>query len=677
MVAAVAPILVSATAAVFVLVERQQTMMEDELQATTRAVLTAVDRELEKQILLVQGLASSPYLDTGDFPAFYQVALRFQALESSWGNVVVTDPQGEQQYVNTLYPLKPDPLFFHIEGDSIRQAAESQRPVVGPMVQRGRFFEAISIPVRAPVIIRDEVRYVVSATVRPEKFIQILQDQELPSGRLVSIFTPDFSIVADSTNNDLIGQPANSSWWHKATSSQPGVTPVFLGDNREVLAVLQQSPDTGWWVAMGTTPTAFWAPLRQSIVVVGIVGLLASSLSLVLSLGIARSIRRRALAEKRAKDEEMHINQERFITALHLRGISVASFDTDLRYTWFYHSNSGRHLPELAGKTHYDFYEDESADRIRDFLRNVLQTGKSGRIEISLQPRGRKVWHHYDLVAAPLTDATGRLIGLTSAAARIDAEVEARRKLQEAVATATRADTAKSRFLAAASHDLRQPFQAMNLYQQVLELSSLPPKAAQALEGLSKAMKAGEELLTSLLDVSSFEAGTIKIHSSVFPLDVLIEEIAQEYYEMAEQSGLRLKIHGLPVMVETDRVLLKRMLRNLVNNAFRYTNRGGILIGCRQSGGNVLIQVWDTGSGIPDDKLDMIFEDFYQLGNPERDRTKGLGLGLSIVQRMAHLLGLRITVASRLGRGSVFTIVLPENALHTPAPPKRLAAAGA
>ncbi|MEW5728252.1 MAG: sensor histidine kinase, partial [Pseudomonadota bacterium] len=233
---------------------------------------------------------------------------------------------------------------------------------------------------------------------------------------------------------------------------------------------------------------------------------------------------------------------------------------------------------------------------------------------------------------------------------------EARR----AQAAAASADAAKSRFLAAASHDLRQPFQAMQLYTQVLDALVIePPRARQALDGLRNAIDAGDELLRSLLDVSSIEAGTVKPHIASFPVVEVIDEVTTEYETVAAERGLTFHVCRSPATVETDRVLLKRIVRNLIHNAFRYTEEGGVLVGCRRRGDRLLIQVWDTGPGIPPDQLEMIFEDFYQLDNPARDRSKGLGLGLSVVRRMARLLCHELTVESRVGKGSVFTIAVP------------------
>ena len=199
----------------------------------------------------------------------------------------------------------------------------------------------------------------------------------------------------------------------------------------------------------------------------------------------------------------------------------------------------------------------------------------------------------------------------------------------------------------------------MSLYIEILESLNLDTKAQTVIGLLRRSMTAGEELLQALLDISAFEAGIVLPKVTVFPLADLIEEIAYEHLTLMGERGLRFRSFFVDALIETDPVLAKRMLRNLLQNAIRYTQRGGILVGCRRRGERILVQVYDTGPGIPADKLQVIFEDFYQLDNPSRDKTKGLGLGLSIVQRTAHLLGQDVWVTSRLGHGTVFSFTLP------------------
>jgi len=245
--------------------------------------------------------------------------------------------------------------------------------------------------------------------------------------------------------------------------------------------------------------------------------------------------------------------------------------------------------------------------------------------------------------------------------------VDAVSALQEAHAAertarmaAERANSAKSRFLAAASHDLRQPFQAMRLFHQVLLEGTSDPRQRKAVENLGAAMTAGEELLNILLDVSTLEAGNVVATVTEFPArDVLADQVVS-LGPVAAEKGVALCMVPCDCTVRSDPVLLKRIVRNLAANAVRYTPPGGkVLIGCRHIGTSLRIEVWDTGCGIPADKLEQVFEDFFQLDNPERNRTKGLGLGLSIVRRTAALLGHPVTVRSWPNKGSVFAITLP------------------
>jgi PAS domain S-box-containing protein len=232
--------------------------------------------------------------------------------------------------------------------------------------------------------------------------------------------------------------------------------------------------------------------------------------------------------------------------------------------------------------------------------------------------------------------------------------------LKKAKVAADLANLSKSRFLAAASHDLRQPFQAMRLFHHVLSARLRETEDIHAAAKLGEAMTSGEELLNSLLDISTLDAGTMRMSIDNVAVDDLLEELRSSFAPVAAQKGLTLKVVSSRCRIRTDPVLFKRMVRNLVSNAIRYTSRGGLVLGCRNRGTFLHVQVWDSGIGIPSDQLEAVFDDFYQVHNPERDRTKGLGLGLSIVRRTAHLLGHDISVRSRQGRGSVFTIVVPK-----------------
>jgi PAS domain S-box-containing protein len=223
---------------------------------------------------------------------------------------------------------------------------------------------------------------------------------------------------------------------------------------------------------------------------------------------------------------------------------------------------------------------------------------------------------------------------------------------------AERANRAKSRFLAAASHDLRQPLAALTLYVGALRYK-LGPADGQMLANMKDCIASLSELLTDLLDLSKLEAGVVAPKVGEFAIADLLGKVVAAHAPEAMAKKLRLRLRPSTLTARADPLLLGRLLGNLVANAVRYTRQGGVLIGCRRRQGKTWIEVWDTGIGIAEDKTDEIFEEFRQLDNDERGQGKGSGLGLAIVARAAELMGLQIRVRSRPGRGSLFAVELP------------------
>ncbi|MBF0306228.1 MAG: hypothetical protein HQL41_11330 [Alphaproteobacteria bacterium] len=258
--------------------------------------------------------------------------------------------------------------------------------------------------------------------------------------------------------------------------------------------------------------------------------------------------------------------------------------------------------------------------------------------------------------------ATDRERGAKLEAAVRERTEEAERRCREAEAAraeADRANHAKARFLAAASHDLRQPFQALRLYLEVLRNRLADSDSFPAVEMASKALESGEELLAALLDVSTLEAGVTPVHRKAFAVQDVLASLANESAPVAAAKNLSLRVVPSGAIIDSDPVLLARMLRNLVVNAIRYTRNGGVLIGCRRRGDRLRIEVHDSGVGIPAAEHALIFEDFYQIDNEARDRSIGLGLGLSVVSRCARLLDHPLSLRSTEGGGSLFAIEVP------------------
>ena len=225
---------------------------------------------------------------------------------------------------------------------------------------------------------------------------------------------------------------------------------------------------------------------------------------------------------------------------------------------------------------------------------------------------------------------------------------------------AEQAYLAKARFLAAASHDLRQPMQALSIFHELLgEEIQGDDRGSKILANAQKAAEGMKTLLDALLDVSRLDANVITPDCRGFPVQVLLHQMESEFAPIAGQSGIRLRVMPCSACVNSDPALLGQVLRNLLANALRYTPSGRVLLGCRRRNGQLAIEVFDTGIGIAPDQHAAIFAEFYQIGNKARDRSQGLGLGLAIVERVVRLLGHTLVMRSEPGRGSCFSVCVP------------------
>lgn len=224
---------------------------------------------------------------------------------------------------------------------------------------------------------------------------------------------------------------------------------------------------------------------------------------------------------------------------------------------------------------------------------------------------------------------------------------------------AEQANIEKSRFLASASHDLRQPLHALNLFIGELSNRNREETIKPIIEKIGASTHALGDLFNALLDISKLDAGAVQPDKCSFEINSLLADLELEYFPLTDEKHLKFVVVPSTAIVHSDPVLLGNILRNLMANAIRYTEKGGILLGCRYRGDKLMIQVRDGGIGISVKDQKNIFKEFYQLNNPERDQKKGLGLGLSVVERTARLLGHRVEVISESGNGSIFGIEVP------------------
>jgi signal transduction histidine kinase/CheY-like chemotaxis protein len=252
-----------------------------------------------------------------------------------------------------------------------------------------------------------------------------------------------------------------------------------------------------------------------------------------------------------------------------------------------------------------------------------------------------------------LAAAKGAAEAARDAAERAHSEVERTREKLEI------ANKYKSHFLASASHDLRQPLHALNLFVGQLRDESNPAERSRLVSRIDAAVGSMNELFEALLDMTKLEAGILKPNPTAIPVERVLDRIETTFADAARKKGLQLRVVASEAWVSSDPILLERIMLNLVSNAVRYTERGGVVVGCRHRGPELRIDICDTGGGIPADERQRIFGEFYQLSGLAPDRSGGFGLGLAIVDRLGRLLGHRVELESSPGRCSRFSVSVP------------------
>ena len=316
-------------------------------------------------------------------------------------------------------------------------------------------------------------------------------------------------------------------------------------------------------------------------------------------------------------------------------------------------SLQGKRPSEYPGGSPFENYEAQ--------IRQVFASGAESQFELEWPTyEGKKRFVHIRLI--PERDTSGTITSVLGIGRDISERKVAEHALKASMRQLEEKELAKTRFLAAAGHDLRQPLTAANLFIDALKFTALTPDQGQIVLRLDQAMANFNELLDALLNVSRLDAGAVKPEFTEIPLGVIFNWIEDSFAPLASQKQIRFKLYfplGRTLILRTDIGLLKSVLSNLISNAIKYTLHGSILVSARPRDGKVLFQIWDTGIGIADDQIEKIFDEFYQVKNPQRDRASGLGLGLAIVKRALALLDGDVTCRSRFGYGSVFGFHLP------------------
>ncbi|WP_404417491.1 hybrid sensor histidine kinase/response regulator [Marinospirillum sp.] len=297
--------------------------------------------------------------------------------------------------------------------------------------------------------------------------------------------------------------------------------------------------------------------------------------------------------------------------------------------------------------------------RLKKINRALIERVEAGN---SLSEAPYAAFEHAAALAEQVRERTSELTRLNT---QLHQEIRERKMMEtsllEAKQEAEAANVSKSKFLTAVSHDLLQPLNAARLFTSALEEKQLEPVTSQLVTSASRSLNDVESLLRTLVDISKLDAGAVQPDKACFCLAELLDNLGSEYQQVAASKNLQFNWVSTQTWVETDQHLLARILRNFLANALRYTPAGGrLLLGCRRQAGSLLIQVWDTGLGIPEDRLEDIFQEFQRVQlEPVNGKDQGLGLGLAIVDKMARMLGHPVRVASWLGRGSMFSVEVP------------------
>jgi two-component system CheB/CheR fusion protein len=341
---------------------------------------------------------------------------------------------------------------------------------------------------------------------------------------------------------------------------------------------------------------------------------------------------------------------------LYSTDVATLFLDTSLNIRFFTPAATAvfKLIPGDIGRPLTDLYSHAGDRTLPQDARKVLLTRQPIEREIETETG---TWFNRRIMPYR-TDDNG-IGGVVITFTDITLRKQAAKALEEATQEAERANTAKSRFLAAASHDLRQPLQTLTLLKGLLGKIVDDVPARKLLARLDETMGAMSGMLNTLLDINQIDAGIVQPDQTEFPINNLLRRLRDEFTYHAEAQGLDLRVMPCGLNVVSDPHLLEQMLRNLVSNALKYTKSGRVLLGCRRRGATLNIEIWDTGIGIPADELRAIFDEYHQIDNAARERSRGFGLGLSIVQRLGGLLKHRVQVRSVAGKGSVFTITVP------------------
>ena len=576
--AGIVPLAAAAGIALLALAAEQKAQAERAGIEVTRALATAVDAELYRSVAALEALAQGPALDTGDLNRFHEVMRRLHAGRPDWVTITLADPAG-QQLANANQPYGAA-LSTVVDPESLERVVLTRRPVIGALSQ-GRT-PVLAVPVRVPVLREREVRYVLTAAVRPDAFREVLNRQRIPPDWVVSVFDAKNLRVARSRQHaEFLSKPPGPTLEKLMQRGDEGSGVTVVLEGEQVYTSFSRSRETGWTVAIGAPPAAVEAGATRSLLVYGGGILISIALGVLAALAIARGI-----------------------------------------------------------------------------------TAPMAWLSAAAQALGRR-----EAVVPPSTPILEiREVGSALAAAAAErAHHEAEReellrREREARTAAEAASRAKDEFLAMLGHELRNPLGAIANASHLLDHPRIDAEASrQARAVISRQVEHLARLTDDLLDAGRAVMGKIVLERRPIDLAALVARALATF-----QSGGRFRAHRLersldPAWVDADETRMEQIVANLVGNALKFTPAGGtIAVGVKRIGDDAVLEVRDTGVGMSEELRAHAFELFVQ-GDSALDRGKGgLGIGLTLVRRLAELHGGTASAASDgPGKGASFTVRLP------------------
>ncbi|MGE5505232.1 MAG: ATP-binding protein [Actinomycetota bacterium] len=635
--------------------QQQRDSLEAIMREAGNSASNAVDAQVGATVAVLSALAASAEFQSEDWPAFGE-RVRGVVAGAGWLNLAVTD--GTRQ----IYNLGGADRVVDRVG--MAEALSSGRPAVSNLIPAGPNNAEPAVVVRIPVLRAGHPPRTLAAFLPSRGFTRLLHEH-VPEKWITALADRNGTILARSHAAEIfVGTPLAPTVFAAWQRARPVVFDAVTKEGISSYGLVMRAGTAGWSLAMGAPREVVDGPYRLARHGLWLGGAIAALLTLLLTATVLGVVERGRAAERaRTAAEAERRMGERVADISHRLSFALESARAA---TWDWDAASGRlvwsrEFPGLCGlpddtepshRAWLRLLDARHRARAMAYIREIVRGGADEfRLEF---PAGNGRW----LVAAgrPARAPDGTLVRVSGIIIDITQRKAIEAELETAVREADRANQAKSRFLAAASHDIRQPIQSLMLFAHALEAKLRGHPAAPLVGKVSTALGALKQLLDSILDISKLDAGLVKAERSGFAVAALMRKLVDEYQPRMAAKGLDLHVVPCSAWIDSDPTLLGRIVGNLLENALKYTEAGTVLLGCRHRGDRIAICVGDTGVGIAPEYRDAVFEEFVQIGSQGRDRAQGMGLGLATVKRMAALLGHPIGLVSRPGRGSLFWV---------------------